>query len=192
MAYIRLILVALLLCMMTAGCLSPWGRKPSLETENPVLQLTGRETLTKVVFQTNWLATVSMIGICLGVAAFVNGQKLAIPIIVACGVGLFLSLAVARYAAILAFGGLVLAVGIVVYAVFSKNKAIRQLVATVDVARENLPEDADKKLFGDENCVIKGAIQSGTTTRIVKRVKNGGLKNLFGVKQERVDSGSDI
>lgn len=185
MVYIRVILVAFLLCMMTAGCLAPWGRKPALKTGNPALNLTGRESLTKVVMQTNWLATMSMIGICLGVAAFVNGQKLAIPIIVACGVGLFLSLAVARYAAVLAFGGLVLAAAIVVYAVLSKNKAIRQLVQTVDVARENLPEDADKKLFGDDNCTIKGVIQSETTTRLVKKVKNGGLMNLLGVKRER-------
>ena len=161
--YLFLILIIYLtVIMILVGC--------ATTPINP--DITPTQTLTKVVFKTNWIATASIIGIAVSAFAFLNGSKSGIAGMVACFIALTMTLAVARYAQWLALGGLVGSVGLMVYSIFIKDRALKEVVQTVEQTRPYLDPGIDVNLFTDENSAIKNA-QHPQTTKLVKKIKKG-------------------
>jgi hypothetical protein len=163
MKYVLLVvlyLIVLLMVLSFAGCqLIPMG------ATEPV-----SDTITTVVTKTNWLVTVAILGIALSVVAFINGSKMAIPAFVGSCVALGVTLAVIKYAAIIAGITLVLAGGVCVYAIFAKTRAIKELVTGGEKVKAWLDKSEDKKSFNE----IHQNTQSKTTQALIEKAKNGG------------------
>ena len=77
-------------------------------------------------------------GVVIGIFALLNGSKLGFAAIIACLAGLALSLAVVKYASILAIGGLVGSVGTLIVSLF--NKQVGLIITT---AKRRLKSRAD-------------------------------------------------
>jgi hypothetical protein len=159
MKTVLLILLVLVAMLLTTGC----------HLLQPKVVYTP-DTVETVITKTNWLVTVAIIGIALSVVAFINGSRFAIPAFVGCCVALGVTLAVIKYAAVIALGSMVLAGGVCVYTIFVKTRAIKELVAGGEIVKawSHKPEDADNfdNLHRNQH--------SKATQQIVKKVKNGG------------------
>ena len=144
--------------LFLVGCATPQPIIPDLDPT---------QTLTKVVFQTNWIATVSIVGIAISAFTFLNGNKTGIAGMVACFVALTMTLAVARYAQWLAIGGLVGSVGLMVYSIFTKDRALKEVVQGGQ--KFKLCEKGQKNLFNEAQAYV----QNPQTTKLVKKIKKG-------------------
>jgi len=93
------------------------------------------DTVTKILYQTiyrmNWLVVVSIIGIAISTAAFVNGSKAALPIGMGSLAALGMTLATIRYAQWIALCSFVAAMLIFFATVLKKNVALKQLIIGV-------------------------------------------------------------
>jgi uncharacterized membrane protein (DUF106 family) len=146
------------------GCTTPRETK---SIPNP----TPQQILIKTVKATNWLATIGIIGMGLGVFAFFSGNtKFGIAGTIACFVVLSISLAVARYHEMLALYCVIVAtvgtVGMFAYTIFVKNKALREIVKSVQELKTTYTEDSKKdvsKILSDN--------QSKTTQELVTKIK---------------------
>lgn len=132
------------------------------------------EQLVNVVFRTNWLVTLSIIGIAASFFSLLNGFKWGLPAIASCCVALFMSLATARYSGFMAICGLVGSILIMVGSVLVKNKALLEIVTGVERLKENNSDTEDFKNVVHSNLE---SVQTKHTKNIVKKVKariNGG------------------
>jgi uncharacterized protein YceK len=141
------------------------------------------DEVAKIIYKTNWMVTISMLGIALSVAALVQGSRIALPLFAGCATLLTTVLTVAKYAQWISLVGLLIAVGVFVYVTiirrkeFSKNStALKEVVTTVQKVRDNVLSS-----LGDEKKEeIKRVLceQSYETSKIVKKIKeNGGSTN---------------
>jgi len=93
------------------------------------------DTVTKILYQTiyrmNWLVVVSIIGIAISTAAFVNGSKAALPIGMGSLAALGMTLATIRYAQWIALCSFVVAMLIFFATVLKKNTALKQIIIGV-------------------------------------------------------------
>jgi len=154
--------IVLLMCIaiqFLSGCaLCP---QPVEET---IIPTTSQEALMIAVQKTNWLVTISILGIAASAVALFNGSKNAIPIAVGCFVALTLSLMVARFAYVLALGGTVVSVALSVYGIYVKSKAIKEIVAGVQKYK-------NERMTDGPTLRERLAKQSPSTKTIVKEVK---------------------
>jgi hypothetical protein len=132
------------------------------------------EQLWNVAKQTNWLATLSILGIASGVFALMNGNKIGISATIASCVSLFMTLAVARFATWMAVCGLIGSVAICAASILLKNKAIKEIIIGVQKAKDNMIG------IGGENpgkTTLKKELdkQSKSTQKLVQLIK-GNLK----------------
>ena len=148
-----------LLIAALSGCATPQPVIPDLDPT---------QTLTKVVFQTNWIATASIVGIAISAFTFLNGNKTGIAGMVACFISLTMTLAVARYAQWLALGGLIGSVGLMVYSIWTKDRALKEVVQGGQEYKEGYNKDV-RTLFND----AQANTQSPQTTKLVKKIKKG-------------------
>ena len=81
---------------------------------------------------------------------------------VACFVCLSMSLAVARYAIVMAVGGTVISFGLSIYTVFVKNRALKEVVTGVQKFKKEMPVWSIKNYLKE---------QSKTTKDLVKNIK---------------------
>jgi hypothetical protein len=123
-----------------------------------------------------WMIGLSIVGcsVCM-VLFFMFGSKWGVSGAIACGVVLIISVAVQKFLLYFALAGAVLLLVIIViliYNVWVKNKAFTEVVNTVEVAQDKLPELDKKMLFGGvgENGLMD-KIQSKTTMALVKKEK---------------------
>lgn len=123
------------------------------------------EILYKTVYKTNWLVTLSIIGVAIATAAFVNGSKAALPIAMGSLAALGLTLATIRYAEWIALGSFVASILIFVATIIEKNIALKQLIVGIQRIK-NLPvsKDAVNKLLTD--------VQNKDTTALVLKIKD--------------------
>lgn len=153
--------LAILLCIAVASCTSiPFGDNVS---HSPA------DTLVKVVNKTSWMPMLSILGIASGVFAFLNGFKWGIPAIAACSVGLFMSLATARYSQFMAISGLVGSILITVGSIIVKNQALVEIITGVQRIKEQAkiaPIDNPKVI----NNVLSN-YQNKHTKHTIKNVK---------------------
>lgn len=174
-----IVLTAILIC----GCQIAQPRQG-------VIPQTQKELLFQSVQKTNWLVTVSIIGIGLSIFSFINGGKDAMAAAVACFVVLTMSLAVARFATVMAVVGTIISLGLSGYTIFIKNRAIKEIVKNVQGFKDtwNRNDGVGAEIGNDAVSRerirmvnrLKGALstQSKTTKDIVTAVK----KELAGNK----------
>ena len=101
-----------------------------------------------------------------GVFAFLNGQKIGIPLVIACFVGLSMRLAVVRFGFAIGLCGTIGSIGLLVYTIMVKDKAIKEIISGVQGHRNVSIEHGDL----DNNLRIH---QSKSTKKLVKKVKKG-------------------
>jgi len=155
-----IILCAVLLAvLMLSGC-----AVPVQVAEQPAIAETAAEALMIAVQKTNWLVTISILGIAASAVAMFNGNKNAIPIAVGCFVSLILALMVARFAFVLALSGLAVSVVLVGYTVYIKNRAMKEIVGGVQLFKEG-----DGGAAHDLRAYLH--VQSPSTKTIVREVR---------------------
>lgn len=124
--------------------------------------------LANTVLRLNWLVTASIVGAALAFVGVLQGSKLAQAILLACVMGLGLSLAAIRYAEWLAIGSLVAAGAIMLATVLAKSKAIKELIVSTQKLKNTfVHKKGATKILSDE--------QSKSTQSIVQQIK-GKLK----------------
>ena len=162
-----IVLMAVLIC----GCQIAQPRQD-------LIPQTQKELLFQSVQKTNWLVTVSIIGIGLSIFSFINGGKNAMAAAVACFVVLTMSLAVARFATVMAIVGTVISLGLSGYTVFIKNRAIKEIVKNVQAFKDTWGITAGNGASTADRLKDYLSDQSKTTQDIVASVK----KKLAGDK----------
>jgi len=117
--------------------------------------------------------------VCCGVFIalfFFTGSKGGLIAASGCGLILLIAIFVDMYIIYLAIGGgilLLAMVGWLLYNIYVKNKAFKEVVSTVEIAQDNMPEETKNILFGGENKTgIMDSIQSPTTMDLVRKEKN--------------------
>ena len=133
-----------------------------IQTTQELIPQTQKEAFFQAVQKTNWLVTVSIIGISISIFAFINGNRGAMAAAVACFVCLSISLAVARYATFIALVGTGVSLVLSGYTIFIKNKALREIVKEIQEFKEDVPVWSIKDYLNK---------QSKTTKEIVKKIK---------------------
>ncbi len=131
---------------------------------------TPRQQLFQTLAKTNWLFTLSVVGVGAGFFAFLNGSSKGLQFMAACFVVISLIIGITRYSAWIAVISMIGTVCLMVYSVLVKNKAIREVVQGVQTIREEIGEASnDDALFGING--VLSATQSKTTEAIVKKIK---------------------
>lgn len=126
----------------------------------------GRQ-LWNAVKKSNWLVTLSILGIAAGVFALVNGSvKLGTASIASASVSLFMALAVARFALWMAVFGLIGSVIAALFSILVRRKALVEIIRGVQKHKDSIIEDTGglRVRLNEE--------QSKTTKRIVGNLKN--------------------
>ena len=172
--YVTVIIIyALLMCLlafMLPGCslfqMSSADKIASLP-ETPQQQLF--QTLAK----TNWLFTLSIVGVGAGFFAFLNGSSKGLQFMAACFIVISLIIGITRYSAVIAVISIIGTACLTLYSVLVKNKAMREVVQGVELIREDARTDPDNvSTLSDYG--IKSLLsdaQSKTTKAIVKKIK---------------------
>ena len=122
-----------------------------------------------------------IVGCIIGCGAFIvlffyTGSKGGLFAAGGCGMVLIIAIFVNMYIVWLAIGGgvlLLLMVGWLLYNIYIKNKAFKEIVETVEIAKNELSPESKIKIFGEkpkEGYAKK--IQSSATESEVKKVKN--------------------
>ena len=157
----------MLIAVFCGGCslfqMSPTDKIAALP-ETPQQQLF--QTLAK----TNWLFTLSVVGVGAGFFAFLNGSSKGLQFMAACFVVISLIIGLTRYSAWIAAIAMIGTVCLMVYSVLVRHKAIKEIVQGVEMARTIVLEDDE---IYPENKMLKvlSNTQSKTTKAIVKAVK---------------------
>lgn len=136
--------------------------------EQPPIELTPGQQLTKIVQSTNWLVTLSIIGVGAGFFSFLNGNGNGIRIMGACFIVISLVLMVAKYAAWIAFLTMAGAVVLLGYTIIIKTKAIKEIIAGVQRVKDINVAIDDRKIVNE---TLQNT-QSASTQAVVKDVKN--------------------
>ncbi len=155
--------VALTSMIMIAGCQSFFGNS------NPTTgTVPGEEAFRQVTGKVGWVVTLAILGMAVSSMAFMNGSKAALGPLVGSGVALTMSLMVVRFASLLAIVGLIAAVVLFGLAVWSRRKALIEIVKTVQEGKEKLAGSDIVSLAHLSGYLDR---QSPSTQKIVKKIK---------------------
>ncbi len=138
---------------------------------------TPKQQLFQTLAKTNWLFTLSVVGVGAGFFAFLNGSSKGLQFMAACFIVISLIIGLTRYSTVIAVVSMIGTVCLMVYSVLVRNKATREIVQGVQNLRdlESLGGHvASNDLLMDSKEVITSyldQIQSKTTKAIVKAVK---------------------
>ncbi len=121
-----------------------------------------------------------IIGCVVGCGAFIvlffyTGSKGGLMAAGGCGLVLIIAIFVNKYIFYLAIGGgvlLLVMAGLLLYNIYIKNKAFKEVVDTVEVAQDNMTKEDIDKIFGKNGQTgIMDGIQSKSTMELVKKEK---------------------
>ena len=119
-------MIYILLIAFCIGMLSGCSMFPTNPTTPDIIP--DADQLVQVVKQTNWLATLSIIGIGAGFFSFLNGGTRGLQAMASCFVVLSIVLGVAKYSAWIAGIAMAGAVCLMAYTILMKNRAIKEVV----------------------------------------------------------------
>jgi hypothetical protein len=130
-----------------------------------------------------WLILASIVGAgALGVFGFMYNSKMCLTLAAVCIVVMSIAIFVEAYFMYLVIGGgiiLVALVGFMIYNIYVQKKAFKEVVDTVEITQENLPDEKRSKLFGGKGQTgIMDGIQSKSTMDLVQKEK-GKMSNLW-------------
>jgi hypothetical protein len=155
--------IILLIVLLVNGCsLLPTGGN-SITT----IPSAGQQ-LWKAAKDSNWLVTVSILGIAAGAFAFLNGSKMGLPCIGASCISLFMALAVARFSMWMAVFGLIGSLASVCISVLVKNRAVKEIVIGGQAFKEDDRTSGDSKHLFNALQFVK---QSKSTQKLVQNIK---------------------
>ena len=164
-----LIIFFILACVLfnnLAGC-SLLPTSGSIITTVP----TAAQQLFKAAKNSNWLVTLSILGIAAGAFAFLNGSKIGLPCIGASCISLFMALAVARFSTWMAVFGLIGSLASVGISVLVKNRAVKEIVMGVQDLKKGFKVDQKEDLI-DRSRRAQNNNQSKSTQKLVQNVKS--------------------
>ena len=163
--YVILFLLAVAICCCAIGCNLVPQQPDNYMPEDPA------NIIYRTVEKTNWMVTLSILGVGAGFFAFLNGGGKGIQVMAACLVVLCLTLGIMRYATWIAFSGAVGAVGLVAYTAYIKNRALREIIAGGerfnDITSKMEGADYVASTFFEE----QDKVQSPTTKKIVDDIQ---------------------
>ncbi len=130
-----------------------------------------------------WLIISSIIAAAgLGVFGLMYSSKLSLTLSATCIIIMSIAIFINTYFIIISILGGVVFLGLIaalIWNIIIQKRAFSQVVDTVEVAQENLSNDAKKKLFGEKGQTgIMDGIQSKSTMDLVKKQKNK-MSNLW-------------
>lgn len=161
----------ILFLMLCSGCATWQGFQQDIGITKPeskpgVAPSPGVQ-LWKAAKNSNWLVTVSILGIAAGVFTMTNGAtKLGLSSIAAASVSLFMALAVARFALWMAVFGLLVPLAAALFSILARRKALVEIITGVQEYRD---ENGNSEVI-DKTMDVN---QSPITKRIVQTIKNG-------------------
>jgi hypothetical protein len=165
--------------LFLAGC-SIFPQK-QIQTAAEMAKLSPKEQttiyITKTLSQTDWLTTVCIVGGLVGFFAFLGGQGWGLRLAATGAMGICVILMIASAAAwiavatkwlvILAACAAAVAAGLLLYAIFVKGRALKEIVAGVEKIRKTADEQlSDSELLG---CEAENPILSGITEALSKQ-----------------------
>ena len=175
-----MMLIGIVLCLMLisiSGCLCFNGCKPNSDQQGGILDPnnivdSAPAFVTKLIYKTNWLTTMALIGIAASAAAFITGQSYALPLFAGCSALLTTILAMAQYSKWIALGGMLISVGIFVYVAIKRNKSTRiteNALKDVVIGVEKVKKSILGKVASD--LMVNGVMKS--TIPVVECLKDG-------------------
>lgn len=158
----RIVLISILIAALLSGCFK------ALEATPDPLPATPQEQVFKIIQGTDWLFTLTVLGVGAGFFAFLNGSGVGLQIMASCFVVLSIILGVARYSTGIAMISVVGAVALLLYTILAKSRALKEVVKGVQAFRDDA--GTSNGLLEKVNGYLKSA-QSPTTESIVKQIK---------------------
>lgn len=137
------------------------------------------DTITKIIYKTNWLTTIAIIGIAISAAAFVSGFSRALPLFAGCVTILITILTISRYSEWIAFVGFAFAIIVFIHVVLKRNRAFKEVVFGFQEVKDRMfgttvdKDSANRKTANE----IMGSVQSPETEQLVQEVKQKMVKN---------------
>ena len=162
---IILLIMGFTLALSVTGCISFGKPKPSDSTI--IIPETPKDALYKIVYKTNWLIALSILGAAVSMAAYINGSKTAVAIGIGSLAALGLSLATIRYAEWLAGCSIIAAVLIFIATVLRKNLALKQIITGIQKVKIMLGQSNANNIND-----ILGGNQNKDTTALVLETKD--------------------
>ena len=129
---------------------------------------TPKQQMFQTLAKTNWLFTLSVVGVGAGFFAFLNGSSKGLQFMAACFVVISLIIGVTRYSAVIAVLSMIGTVCLMLYSILVKRKAFKEVVTGVQSIRRRFTEREDEQQILNALTLT----QSKTTKAIVKAVKN--------------------
>jgi len=183
------VVLCLVLIITISGCLCLNGCKPNSDQQGGILDPnniidSAPGFVTKLIYKTNWLTTMALIGIAASAAAFITGQSYALPLFAGCSALLTTILAMAQYSKWIALVGMLISVAIFIYVAIQRNKstktteiALKDVVTGVEKVKKmvlgkvenNLTDEvsSEKKRINE---MLRGC-QSDNTVKLVSSIK---------------------
>jgi len=183
------VVLCLVLIITISGCLCLNGCKPNSDQQGGILDPnniidSAPGFVTKLIYKTNWLTTMALIGIAASAAAFITGQSYALPLFAGCSALLTTILAMAQYSKWIALVGMLISVAIFIYVAIQRNKstktteiALKDVVTGVEKVKKmvlgkvenNLTDEvsSEKKKINE---MLRGC-QSDNTVKLVSSIK---------------------
>lgn len=166
-----IILILFLVSLATFGC----HRVPE-----PVYDLTPiTPQIQTIIKNIGWVQGALIIGVVGSIFACFNGAaKFGIPLLISCLVGYGLTSAMLFYSKIIAISSLVGGLGLCGYMIFVKQRALKEIIDTVEYFKERLVITGQEVPGGrdikpETKQYVKNIIQSPSTTKLVTKIKNG-------------------
>lgn len=161
--YAILVVLASILVIGVLGgcrCLQP---QPTVE----VIPDTLAQAFIKTVYKTNWLVTVGIISIAISAVAFKNGARGACDWLLGSLILVGTTLAVIKFGVVLAIVCAVTGIGWLLYTLFLKDRALKEIVRTTEIYKKWVKEASQDVVKN----TIKTDIQSPQTTKLVSKIK---------------------
>jgi len=165
-SWIAIVIIIIAAIWFIWGCAVPQPKQPV-----PIIAPTPAVQIWQAAKSSNWIVTISILGIAGGVFAALNGQKWGMAVIISCSVALFMSLAVARFAWWMAICGLVGSVGLCMASILARKRALVDIIKGGQKFKKNFGAEGEKYFTTHEFNRIQDSIQSKSTKKIVKKIK---------------------
>jgi hypothetical protein len=164
-AFLALILFTILTSLV--GCNPTPTPGPTPNPTNPT------QVIIKTVMQQDWLVTIGIIGIGLGVFSFLNGSTKGLQIVAACGTVIAVVLMIQRYALWIAFLMFAVLAGLLIYTVFVNKRGLKELIDGGEKFKAKLKNDCieGKKAILADFLAAHDNVQSNSTAKIVDAVQ---------------------
>jgi len=158
-------MIIVLILLLLSGIFMP-GCAAIQHRDAPIIVApTSAVQLWQAAKASNWLVTMSILGIAGGVFATLNGQKWGMAVVVSCSVSLFMSLAVAKFAWWMAVCGLLGSIGLCAVSILIRKRALVEIIKGVQYFRDTEIEH-DRLDFE-----LIEAQKSKSTQKIVQNIK---------------------